>query len=328
VQARTEYNIFQEIWATPTRDFSIATPESPFFLEPKIPQEATDTMEEYMLNEKNISEVIRSRPDIGACGPNGIGNCILKAASKEGIRFMRNIIQGCLSFGKIMTSWKVAKTILIYKKGDKTDPHNWRPISITNCLYRTFTCLMARCFQQINGTYHLYSDHQKGFIKKTNGCTEHGIILNELFHDANRHHKDLVVTAIDFTNAFGSVPHDLILSTMEQRNFPEWTRKIVKDMYTGASSFIELRGSKSDPIAWRKGVKQGCPLSPLLFNLCLEPLIQFIKRTNKGCGAFVDINETLRIENLIQAYADDVALISEKPEGIQNMLKSLELFTT
>jgi hypothetical protein len=158
---------------------------------------------------------------------------------------------------------------------------------------------MSRRFQEINSKYQLFSDHQKGFIKKTNGCTEHGIILNELFHDARRNNKGLVITAIDFTTAFGSVPHELILSAMKQRNFPDWTIEIVRDMYTDASSFIELRGDKSNPISWKKGVKQGCPLSPLLFNLCLEPLIQFIKRANQGIGAYVTINDNRRIENLI-----------------------------
>jgi hypothetical protein len=318
---------FQTSWATPPPDFEEAAPDSPLFLESRIPENATETMKEFMLNEKNITEVIMSRSDIGACGPDGINNLILKAAGKEGIRFMKNIIQGCTTCGRIMESWKNAKTILIYKKGNRADPQNWRPISITNCLYRVFTCLMARSFQDINKDHQLFSDHQKGFIKRTNGCTEHGIILNELFHDANRNHKGLVITAIDFTNAFGSVPHELILSTMKQRNFPEWTRKIVQDMYTNASSFIELRGIKSEAIGWKKGVKQGCPLSPLLFNLCLEPLIQLIKRANRGMGAYVNIDENAKIENLIQAYADDVALISERPEGIQSMLKSLETFT-
>jgi hypothetical protein len=186
---------------------------------------------------------------------------------------------------------------------------------------------MAICFQEINAIHNLFSDNQKGFMKKTNGCSEHGILLNELFQDAFRNHKGLVVRAIDLTNAFGAVPHELILSTMKQRNFPEWTRNIMQDIYTDASSFIELRGDKSARIAWKKGVKQGCPLRPLLFNLCLAPLIQLIKRGNKGCGAFVTINENGKRENLIQAYADDVALISEKPEGIEKMLSSLEIFT-
>jgi hypothetical protein len=311
----------------PPRNFEEAAPNDPFFLESKIPDNTTSMMEEFMLNETNIRKVIMSRADIGACGPDGIGNFILKAGGKDGIQFMKYIINGCISFGKIFDSWKSAKTILIFKKGDRSDPHNWRPISITNCLYRVFTCLLARCFQDINQKYQLFSDHQKGFIQKANGCTEHGIILNELFHDARRNNKELLITAIDFTNAFGSVPHELILSTMKQRNFPEWTITIVNDMYTNASSYIELRGDKSKPISWKVGVKQGCPLSPLLFNLCLEPLIQSIKKINKGEGTYVDINPNKRIEILIQAYADDIALISEKPEGIQAMLRTLETFT-
>jgi hypothetical protein len=321
------HDFFQNSWASPPQNFQEANIDSPFFLKSKIPEEAAIAMEEFMLNEKNISEVIRSRADIGACGPDGINNSILKAVGVEGIHFLKLLTQACITCGRVFESWKKAKTILIYKKGDREDPQNWRPISITNCLYRDFTCLMSRCFQDLNSTYKLFSDHQKGFIKKTNGCTEHGIILNELFHDARRNNKELVITAVDFTNAFGSVPHELILSAMKQRNCPEWTRNIVRDMYTNASSYIELAGDKSQPISWKKGVKQGCPLSPLLFNLCLEPLIQTIKTVNKGYGAYVDIDENTRVENLIQAYADDVALISQKPEGIKAMLKTLETFT-
>jgi hypothetical protein len=80
---------------------------------------------------------------------------------------------------------------------------------------------MARSFQLMNAKYYLFSDHQKGFIRKTNGCTEHCILLNELFHDTKRNNKGLVITAIDFTNAFASVPHELIQSTMKQRKIPE-----------------------------------------------------------------------------------------------------------
>jgi hypothetical protein len=131
-----------------------------------------------------------------------------------------------------MTSWKEARTILLHKKGDREAIRNWRPNSITYCAYRIFTCLLARAFQDINAKYGVFTDPQKGFIKKTNGCSEHGIMLNELFLDARRRHKGLVITTIDFTDAFGSVQHELIMSKMRQRNFPEWTQSIVSDMYT------------------------------------------------------------------------------------------------
>jgi hypothetical protein len=84
-------------------------------------------------------------------------------------------------------------------------------------------CVLARAFQDINARYGVFSDPQKGFIKKTDGCSGHGIMLNELFLDARRRHKGSVMTTIDLINAFGLVPHELIMSTIRQRNFPEWT---------------------------------------------------------------------------------------------------------
>jgi hypothetical protein len=119
-------------------------------------------------------------------------------------------------------------------------------------MYRIFTYLIARAFQDVNSGIRVFSDSQKGFIQKTNGCSEHGIILNELLYNAHRNKEDLVVTAIDFTNAFGSVPHELIMSVMKQRNSPVWTQKIIADMYEGATSVIEKRGSRSEKIAWKR----------------------------------------------------------------------------
>jgi hypothetical protein len=332
---------FGETWAPPGRDFEAATEGSEFYLDRRIPGEGegagagegegegegtgAEEMEEFMMNEDRIKEVIKSRADLSACGVDGVSYRIFKAAGQGGIEFMKHIIRGVIKSGRVMESWKQARTILLYKKGDQKEIGNWRPISITNWVYRIFTCLMARSFQKINMRYKVFTDNQKGFIQKTNGCSEHAIILNELLHDANRFQKNLVVTAIDFTNAFGSVPHDMIMSAMEQRGFPEWTRRVVEDMYTGASSVIELKGRRSRPVRWRRGVKQGCPLSPLLFNLCVEPLIQAIRRSQAGRGAFVDVGDE-RVEFSVQAYADDVVFISQEPEGIQEMLETLGRF--
>jgi hypothetical protein len=184
---------------------------------------------------------------------------------------------------------------------------------------------MARAFQNINSKVHIFSDSQKRFIQNTNGCIEHGIKLNELLHNAHRNREGLVVTAIDFTNAFGSIPHQLIMSTMRQRNFPEWTQKIVSEMYGGATSVIEMRGNRSEKVVWKRGVKQGCPLSPLLFNLCLEPLLQAVNKQCEGHGAIVG-SDGNRIEFVVQAHADDVIFVSKEADGVRSTLEVLERF--
>jgi hypothetical protein len=113
-----------------------------------------------------------------------------------------------------MTPWKEAPTILQHTKGDYEMIRNWRPISITNCPHCVFTCLLAQIVQDLNTTHARLVDPQKGFIKKTNECHEQGIMLNKLFLDARRYHKGLAMITTDFSNASGSVPHELILPTM------------------------------------------------------------------------------------------------------------------
>jgi hypothetical protein len=192
-------------------------------------------------------------------------------------------------------------------------------------MYRIFNCLMARAIQYISSRTKIFSDTQKGFIQKTNGCSEHGIDLNELLYEAHRNRDNLVVITIDFTNAFGSVPRELIMSTMKQRNFPRCAQNMVADLNNGATSVIEKRGCRSDKIAWKRAVKQGCPLSPLLFNLCLEPLLQAATREFGQFGAMIGPAED-QIKLAVQAYADDVSFISKDPSGVAEILGVLEDF--
>jgi hypothetical protein len=178
----------------------------------------------------------------------------------------------------------------------------------------------------MNLQHGIDNDVQKGFIKKTNGCSEHRIILNELFQNAKRKHKDLIVTSIDFENAFGSVPYALIMSVLKQMNFPRWVRAIIEDMYDDAKSTIEYQGRQTSQFVWRKRVKQRYSLSPLLFNLCLEPLLEAIKRSENIRGVYVKTPEGFA-KFTVQAYADDVVFISDDPRGIDQMLRVLDDFT-
>jgi hypothetical protein len=155
---------FSEAWAPPRLGFEEATEESIFHLEPRIPEEASEEMMEYMVDEKHIAEVINSRQDLSACGVDDISYQIIKAARGEGVRFMKNLIRASMECGRVMKKWKEARTILLYKKGDRNAITNWRPISITNCVHRIFTCLIAKSFQEMNWKYQVYTDNQKGSI--------------------------------------------------------------------------------------------------------------------------------------------------------------------
>jgi hypothetical protein len=144
----------------------------------------------------------------------------------------------------------------------------------SNCVCRIFTRWMAQTVYVINLKGDIESDSQKGFIKTGNGCNEYGIMLNELLRIADRNRENLAVMGIDSRNTFRWVPQELVMSIMRERNVPPWTRKITERTCRGMTSTIELKGNETEKIAWKRGVKQGCRLSPLLFGLCLELLLK------------------------------------------------------
>lgn len=92
----------------------------------------------------------------------------------------------------------------------------------------------------------------------------------------------LAVVLVDFARAFDSVSHLHILEVLRQRGLDEHIIRIVGDSYTDVVTTITANGELSPPIDVRVGVKQGDPMSPLLFNLALDPMIETLERCGLG----------------------------------------------
>jgi hypothetical protein len=103
---------FKNTRPRPEDDFIEAAEDSVFRLEAKIKEENEEEMEAFMLEEKNIAEVIKSREDLSACRVDEISYRIMKGT---GVKFMKLLIRASIQSGRVMRSWKESKTILLYK---------------------------------------------------------------------------------------------------------------------------------------------------------------------------------------------------------------------
>ena len=117
---------------------------------------------------------------------------------------------------------------------------------------------------------------QKGFWPLTNGVTEHTSVLSHIIDDARRHQRSVVITLLDLRNAFGEVSHKLISKSLEIHNIPPSIINLVENIYKHANVSIGVNRLASDKIKVQKGVLQGDPCSPLLFNICFNTLIRTI----------------------------------------------------
>uniref|UniRef100_A0A1I7U240 Reverse transcriptase domain-containing protein n=1 Tax=Caenorhabditis tropicalis TaxID=1561998 RepID=A0A1I7U240_9PELO len=141
-------------------------------------------------------------------------------------------------------------------------------------------------------------------------------ILRSAIDVAKGRGRSLSVAWLDLTNAFGSVPHELIEQTLIAYGFPEMVVHVIKDMYKGAAIRVKSKYEKSDRIQIKSGVKQGDPISPTLFNMCLESVIRRHLETAAG-------HHCLNTNIKVLAFADDMAILSESKIQLQRELKKM-----
>ncbi|GFU51723.1 retrovirus-related Pol polyprotein from type-1 retrotransposable element R2 [Nephila pilipes] len=118
----------------------------------------------------------------------------------------------CLKFKSIPASWKSSNCILIPKKGDPALLENWRPITLSNTIYKLFSKCLARRLQDWCEMHEVLSPCQKGFTP-FDGVVEHNFVIGQHLESARRNHTQSFLVWLDISNAFGSVPHEIIFSS-------------------------------------------------------------------------------------------------------------------
>jgi hypothetical protein len=293
--------------------------------------DATRIYQKFMTNRLAIAKCLKTKNNLSALGLDGIGYLFLKLGGVPMIEFIRAVFKECVKAGDVPTTWKTSKTVFFYKKGDMSVPLNWPPITITSCLYRLYMAMNATFIQmkmQKQDNIRIFSNSQKGFVAGVPGCMEHAVMTREMMAHAIHNKRDLHMIQIDFTNAFGSVPHGLIAYNMRCIGLPDIQIDTVMKIYEGATTVITVPTGSSEPINWRSGTVQGCPLSPTLFNICLESFLRVMEREEyRQYGFRVKDsfgNEVTSVN--VAAYADDLILYAETREGGQAMLDALADF--
>ncbi|KAK3917262.1 Retrovirus-related Pol polyprotein from type-1 retrotransposable element R2 [Frankliniella fusca] len=163
-----------------------------------------------------------------APGPDGITYAVLRSKD-PGAHVLYEIFERCRSDKKIPTAWKLARTILLHKKGDRTNLDNWRPISLSSVLYKVYTGILATRLGRWAAATGAVSPCQKGFMP-AEGCLEHNFLLQQCL-DAAKEGSELVCTWLDLRNAFGSVPHVAIFHLLELHGVHQTLIDIIKDLY-------------------------------------------------------------------------------------------------
>jgi exonuclease III len=157
----------------------------------------------------------------------------------------------------------------IYKKKDKMNIANYRPITVLNTDYKAVTKAIA---ERLTGpALNLIHKDQAGFMKGRRIENQTDLIRMMINYGSSGEARGMLVF-LDQEKAYDKITHDFLFRTLEKMNFPATFINGIKSLYGAATTKIMINGFLSESFNITRGVRQGDPLSCLLFNLAIESL--------------------------------------------------------
>ena len=243
----------------------------------------------------------------GAPGVDGLTVGALKALPKDHLLWRFNL---WLYASYQPSPMRLGRTIFIPKEAGTEDPLAHRPITIASAIIRLFHHIISvRMEKRLP-----YDVREKGF-RSGYGILENIYLLKSAIKEGTRKLEPINIAFVDVRKAFDSVSQRTLLIAARRMGFPAPLLRYIQEFYSDSSTIFEVGGKSSKPVLVNQGVKQGDPLSCHLFNCVIDLALSELD-PEIGITVFGK-----RVNSL--AFADDVALISRTPAGLQSNLSSL-----
>ncbi|KAG1139332.1 hypothetical protein G6F37_011272 [Rhizopus arrhizus] len=219
-----------------------------------------------------------------------------------------------LTAGSFPSSWQDLRVRLLPKKGDLSTLKNWRPISLINCDAKIYTRIINQRMRSVMDT--IINRYQTGFLGDR-FIAENGMVLNILMEQAHVQRRPEIGLLLDQEMAYGRVHPMYLRQVMLAFGFPPSLVHSLENLFFGNAVRININGHFTNKVDQRRGLRQGDPLSPLLFNIALEPFLRHILQDSSFQGfQFQSVsNSATTTTNImpsplkILAYADDVCIL-------------------
>ncbi len=231
-----------------------------------------------------------------------------------------NVLNSCFLSGCLSLSQRRGVISLSFKKGDRLDPKNWRPISLLNVDYKLAARVIAGRLLKV---IHLVVNKDQTCGVPGRYIGENVALLRDVVYYCTSFDVPAAILSLDQEKAFDRVDWDFMRATLSTMGFGPSFISWVNLFYNRVQSAVNVNGYLSPFFFLSRGVRQGCPLSPLLYVLVSEVLACNIRCNPRISGL---VRPDLSPLSPISQYADDTSLILSSDDSIKAALETYDLY--
>lgn len=208
--------------------------------------------------------------------------------------------------------WNKAIILPIFKKGDKTECSNYRGIALLDVTYKVLaTWLKRKLEEKAEGKL---GEYQGGF-RKNRATTDQIFTLKQVLTTCYEYEIPVHMLFVDFERAYDSVIRQELINALYDLQIPGKLIKLIGMTLSQTVNAVRVNGNVSQEFEVNKGLRQGDPLSTLLFNMVLEIIIRESGINRKGT--------LLNKSHQCLAYADDLVLLARNKRELKEVTRQL-----
>nr|VZI25315.1 unnamed protein product [Spirometra erinaceieuropaei] len=262
-------------------------------------------------SEEEVADVIRKLRNNKAPGEDGIPAEIFKSCVDTLAPRLHEVIERAWRDEVVPNDWDLGILVPILKKWDKTRCENYRGISLLDVAAKIFAIVLLRRFQAVRDSRT--RPNQAGF-RAGRGCADQIFTLRRILEFRHSYQQPTAVCFVNFAAAFDSVHRESLWRIMALDDVPAKIIAMIKAYYRSTTARVLVRNNLPQPFGIRSGIRQGCILSPILFNYAIDWILGRALRDSDG----VEFAPGHRLTDL--DYADDIALLASNFGDLQSMV--------
>ena len=280
---------------------------------PHLPRREELSLEDIDITPEQVKQKLKELRATSSPGPDGLHPKILKELASALSVPLCKLFQKSMETGILPMDWKIAEVVPIFKKGSRSQPANYRPVSLT-----AITSKVMESVIRDGITAHLVETEQlnhaqHGFVHKRS-CTTQLLISLDSWTRALEEGLPVDVAYLDFSKAFDSVPHRRLIQKLEDMGIRGKVLRWIQSFLSGRRQRVRVKGAVSGWAPVTSGIPQGSILGPILFVVFVNDLPDQLRCSAKLFADDAKIFSDVATKELRHCLQEDLARLESWSE--------------